>query len=60
MQSVALRLVAEREAEIGIFEPQEYWSIQVELLVDEKVCTQQLLAGVVHAHWESGRFGPGI
>ena len=27
MQSVALRLICEREAEIEAFEPEEYWSI---------------------------------
>ncbi|NCE63340.1 type I DNA topoisomerase [Pseudoflavonifractor sp. 524-17] len=31
VQSVATRLVAEREAEIKAFTPQEYWSIQVDL-----------------------------
>ena len=30
VQSVALRLICEREAEIEIFNPQEYWSIDVE------------------------------
>ena len=31
VQSVATRLVAEREEEIRAFQPQEYWSIQVDL-----------------------------
>ncbi|MFA6988881.1 MAG: type I DNA topoisomerase [Candidatus Gastranaerophilaceae bacterium] len=31
VQSVALRLVCEREAEIDIFVPQEYWTITVDL-----------------------------
>ena len=31
VQSVATRLVAEREAEIKAFEPQEYWSLEVDL-----------------------------
>ncbi len=31
VQSVALRLVCEREAEIEVFRPQEYWTIQAEL-----------------------------
>lgn len=31
VQSVALRLICEREAEIEVFKPQEYWSIEVEL-----------------------------
>jgi DNA topoisomerase I len=30
VQSVALRLICEREAEIEIFRPREYWSIEVE------------------------------
>ncbi|WP_420348664.1 type I DNA topoisomerase [Pelagibius sp.] len=32
VQSVALRLICEREAEIEVFRPQEYWSIEVSLL----------------------------
>lgn len=32
VQSVALRLVVEREAEIEIFKPQEYWSITGQLM----------------------------
>ncbi len=31
VQSVALRLICEREAEIEIFKPQEYWSIETKL-----------------------------
>ena len=31
VQSVALRLICEREAEIEIFNPQEYWSIEAKL-----------------------------
>jgi len=31
VQSVALRLICEREAEIEIFNPQEYWSIETRL-----------------------------
>ncbi len=31
VQSVALRLVAERESEIEIFNPEEYWSIEAQL-----------------------------
>ena len=31
VQSVALRLVCDRELEIEAFEPREYWSIEVEL-----------------------------
>ncbi len=39
MQSVALRLVCERETEIESFTPQEYWSIDVDLVTpDGQVC----------------------
>ena len=31
VQSVALRLICEREAEIEVFQPQEYWTLDVEL-----------------------------
>jgi DNA topoisomerase-1 len=31
VQSVALRLICEREAEIEVFRPQEYWSVDVEM-----------------------------
>lgn len=32
VQSVALRMVCEREAEIRLFKPEEYWTIEAELL----------------------------
>jgi DNA topoisomerase I len=32
VQSVALRLICEREAEIEAFKPREYWSVEVEFL----------------------------
>jgi DNA topoisomerase-1 len=32
VQSVALRLICEREAEIELFRPQEYWTIEVDFL----------------------------
>src|SRR5690606_33401760 len=32
VQSVALRLISEREAEIEAFKPQEYWTVDVDLL----------------------------
>ena len=35
VQSVALRLICEREAEIEAFKPREYWSIEVKLLNTE-------------------------
>ena len=38
VQSVALRLICERELEIEVFDPQEYWSVDVEFATprDEK------------------------
>jgi DNA topoisomerase-1 len=36
VQSVALRLIVEREREIDAFNPVEYWSIQAELTPDKK------------------------
>ena len=36
VQSVALRLVAERENEIEAFKSQEYWTINVEFLTEDK------------------------
>ena len=43
VQSVALRLVCEREDEINAFIPEEYWSIGVELSKDEKVFEAELV-----------------
>ncbi len=36
VQSVALRLICEREKEIETFEPEEYWSLHAELLTPQK------------------------
>lgn len=36
VQSVALRLVVEREIEIELFKSQEYWTIEVEFLTENK------------------------
>ena len=36
VQSVALRLICEREAEILAFKPQEYWQIAADLATDKK------------------------
>src|SRR6201993_486389 len=35
VQSVALRLICEREAEIEIFKPREYWSVEVEFATEK-------------------------
>jgi DNA topoisomerase-1 len=37
VQSVALRLICEREVEIAEFVPQEYWSLEVEFKTEEDV-----------------------
>ncbi len=43
VQSVALRLICEREAEIEVFKPREYWSIDVNMLnVDNAPFTARL------------------
>ena len=36
VQSVALRLVCEREAEIEVFRPREYWSVEAELETEKR------------------------
>jgi DNA topoisomerase-1 len=42
VQSVALRMICERENEIEAFVPQEYWSIHIELAKDGKVFEAEL------------------
>lgn len=42
VQTVALRLIVEREGEIRAFQPQEYWSIEAELRAREKSFTAKL------------------
>ena len=44
VQSVALRLICEREAEIEAFKPQEYWSIEAELSSGEGEAFQARLS----------------
>ena len=36
VQSVALRIIADREAEINAFIPQEYWTLDADLMVDRQ------------------------
>jgi DNA topoisomerase I len=43
VQSVALRLVVEREAEIEAFKPQEYWSIDADVTTDQGNFTARLI-----------------
>ena len=42
VQSVALRLIVEREREIEKFIPQEYWSVEAKLLADRKSFVSKL------------------
>jgi DNA topoisomerase-1 len=42
VQTVALRLIVEREAEIRAFKPKEYWSIEAELEAEKKQFTAKL------------------
>jgi DNA topoisomerase-1 len=42
VQTVALRLIAEREGEIRAFKPKEYWSIEAELEAEERRFTAKL------------------
>jgi DNA topoisomerase-1 len=52
VQSVALRLICAREAEIRAFTPEEYWTIEAELSKHKqrKLFTAQLLARLVEAN----------
>ncbi len=47
VQSVAVRLIVEREEEIKAFKPEEYWTLQAHLVDDGRAFTAQL-----HAHNE--------
>lgn len=44
VQSVALRLIYEREKEIGGFKPVEYWSLEADFLTEEKRIVRTKLA----------------
>ncbi len=48
VQSVALRLIVDREREIQAFVPQEYWSIAAELLPEENQGQEGYQAKVTH------------
>ncbi len=55
VQSVALRLVCEREAEIEAFRPREYWSIEVKLTTPR---SEPMVARLVELEGEKlGKFG---
>jgi DNA topoisomerase I len=38
VQSVAVRIIVDREREILAFKPEEYWTVEAELETEEKVC----------------------
>jgi len=61
VQSVALRLICEREAEIKAFVPEEYWTIEATLskLQDRKTFVATLIGrqGEVNANGTSGTVG---
>ncbi|MDR1956986.1 MAG: type I DNA topoisomerase [Treponema sp.] len=42
VQSVALRLICEREKEIEAFIPEEYWTLEADFMVEKLLCTAQL------------------
>lgn len=43
VQSVALRLIVDREREIAAFEPREYWTIEVDLVTGDEIFTANVL-----------------
>ena len=43
VQSVALRIVVDRELEIEAFRPQEYWSVEADLTADSPPFTTRLV-----------------
>ena len=43
VQSVALRLICEREAEIEAFTPQEYWTVDAGVMAERGSCTARLV-----------------
>jgi DNA topoisomerase-1 len=56
VQSVALRLICEREREILAFKPEEYWLIEVDLKTRDN---QQFAARLVKCEGEDCRIGSG-
>ncbi len=57
VQSVALRLICEREAEIEVFQPQEYWSVDVAMAA---ASGDSFMARLTHLNGERlGRLGIG-
>ena len=55
VQSVALRLIVDREREIDAFKPQEYWLIPVNLEVGQNGGTKTVKANLHAVHGPTGR-----
>ncbi|MEX0761937.1 MAG: type I DNA topoisomerase [Dehalococcoidia bacterium] len=55
VQSVALRLIVDREREIEAFKPEEFWSIAVDLSKDHEGSTRQFKANLYAIDGEKGR-----
>ena len=68
VQSVALRIISERELEIEKFDPEEYWSVQGNFLNKDKHVIYKLnpnllkniLKGPKYAHWNNAEIGSHI
>ena len=41
VQSIALKLIVEREKEIGSFQPEEYWTVEIEVEGSRRPLPQQ-------------------
>ena len=55
VQSVALRLIVDREREIEAFKPEEYWVISVDMEIDASGKKQKFNAGLYRVHDQKGR-----
>ena len=55
VQSVALRLIVDREREIEAFKPEEYWVITVDLAADKNGQAQKFRANLYQLDGEKGR-----
>lgn len=55
VQSVALRLIVDREREIEAFKPEEYWVITVDLKSETDGKSQKFTASLHQLHGETGR-----
>ena len=53
VQSVAVRLICDREAEVQAFKPQEYWSVSVDLAKGKAAFSTELV------RWQGKRIGGG-